>query len=109
MTHKRAPHHGTRTRALLAALQNGPATFYQLCERADIDIEDPREEEAVQTMLGNLVGNGVCFDGLLYRLTAVARMAAPEECSSQTAGPAFRGISHPATVFITRRPVGVRT
>lgn len=107
MTHKRAPHHGTRTHVLLAALQHGPATFYQLCERADIDIEDPREEEAVHTMLGNLVGNGVCFDGLLYRLTAV-RMAAPVECGSQAAGPAFRGTPHPATVFITRRPEGVR-
>lgn len=110
MTHKRAPHQGSRANALLAALHQGPATFYQVCERANIDIDDSREEDAVRTMLGNLVGNTVCFDGLLYRLAA-ARTTKPDgqsEPSGQVAGPAHRGIHDPRTVFITRRPEGAR-
>lgn len=109
MTHKRAPHQGSRSQALLDALKQGPATFWQVCERANITFDDQHEEDAVRTMLGNLVGNTVCFDGLLYRLTVPRRAPVEHQpAAGQVAGPAFRGIHDPRTVYITRRPEGAR-
>lgn len=105
MTVKRAPNHGARTQQLLAAIQQGPATFYQLCERANIDVDTPTEEDAVHAMLGNLLGKSVRFDGLLYRPFPAPRHT---PAAGEVAGPAYRGVCDPRTVYITRRPEGAR-
>ncbi|TYQ19883.1 UNVERIFIED_ORG: hypothetical protein JN05_01251 [Zoogloea ramigera] len=105
MTHKRAPHHGSRTLLLLAALKQGPATFYQLCERANIEIEKAADEHAVRNMVSNMIGRNVSFDGLLYRLTDASR---DPTAAGQVAGPAYRGTPYHAPVRIVRRAAGAR-
>ncbi|SDF80402.1 MULTISPECIES: hypothetical protein [unclassified Duganella] len=106
------PPKGSRSHALLVALQQGPATFYQACERAGFDIEDSRLEEALRHIFDHMIGGNVRLVGITYHLTAEARTALgelqPTPYCGQLAGPAYRGIPHPTTVYITRRPEGAR-
>lgn len=106
------PPQGSRSHALLVALQQAPATFYQACERAGFDIEDSRLEEALRHIFDHMIGGNVRLVGITYHLTADARAALgepkPAPFIGQLAGPAFRGTPHPTTVYITRRPDGAR-
>lgn len=106
------PPKGSRSHALLVALQKGPATFYQACERAGFDIEDSRLEEALRHIFDHMIGGNVRLVGITYQLTAEARLSLgepqPVPYCGQVAGPAFRGIHDPRAVHITRRPEGAR-
>jgi hypothetical protein len=97
---------------LLAALRQGPGTFYQVCERAGIDIEDQHAEDKARLSFERLIGDFVHMTGVTYSLTAEARESfgeiKPTPSAGEIAGPAFRGIYDPRTVFITRRPEGAR-
>ena len=112
MTKPTIPLKGSRSYALLVALKKGSGTFYQICERAGFDIEEPGVEYALRRIFDRLIGGNARADGIFYSLTASARLALEAKTSpppvGQVAGPAFRGTPHPATVFITRRPEGVR-
>lgn len=105
MTHKRAPQPGSRTNLLQAALEQGHGTFYQICERAGIEVNTPTEENAVRAMLDNMIGRNVFFDGLRYRLTDAPRVS---PAAGQVAGPAYRGTPYHAPVRIVRRAAGAR-
>ncbi|TFW15938.1 hypothetical protein [Duganella callida] len=104
------PRKETRSYALLIALQQGPGTFYQVCERAGFDIEQPGVESRLRPIFATMIGGHAQQHGIMYSLTDEAREAfgivppAPPPYVGQVAGPAFRGEHHPTTVFITRRP-----
>lgn len=106
------PREDSRRYQLLAALRQGPGTFYQVCERAGIDIEGEHEEDKVRLSFERLIGDFVHMTGVTYSLTAEARELfgerKPAQYAGEIAGPAFRGIYDPRTVFITRRPEGAR-
>ncbi|MRW88838.1 hypothetical protein GJ699_02435 [Duganella sp. FT80W] len=112
MTNTFMPSKGSRSHALLVALLEGPATFYQVCERAGFDIEDARLEEALRHIFDHMIGGNVRLTGIRYSLTAEARRAlgepAPAPYVGQIAGPAYRGKHDPRTVYITRRATEVR-
>jgi hypothetical protein len=114
MTTATFPAKGTRSHTLLVALQQGPGTFYQVCERAGFDIEDTRLEYALRKIFDRLIGGNARVVGIIYHLTDDARRAlepvnavAPPYVG-QVAGPAFRGTYHPSQVRIVRRAAGAR-
>ncbi|MBV6321936.1 hypothetical protein [Duganella violaceipulchra] len=104
------PPAGSRSRALLIALQQGPGTFYQVCERANFDIEDSRLELALRHIFDHMIGGNVSLRGLTYSLTEDARIslgeAPPAPYVGQVAGPAYRGTAYTAPVKIARRAAG---
>ena len=96
-------------RKLLHTLAAAPGTFYQVCERAEYDIETDRGERIMRSVFNSLVDTGhITFDGLTYTITIAARaiIAPPAPFVGQVAGPAFRGTPYVAPVKITRRAAG---
>lgn len=64
---------------LLTAMLAGPGTFYQICERADIDVESKRVENGQRALFDAMVDAGHAkFDGNAYSLTIAARVASLE-------------------------------
>lgn len=96
---------------LLTALLAGPGTFYQICERADIDVESKRAETGQRILFDGLVDGGHAkFVGITYSITSAARAALdpPAPYVGQVAGPAYRGAPNVGAVTIARRAVGAR-
>ena len=96
---------------LLVAMLTGPGTFYQICERADIDVESKRVENGQRTLFDKLVDGGHAkYDGKTYSLTIAARdaLSPPAPYVGQVAGAAYRGPNCATPVTIVRRAAGVR-
>ncbi len=55
---RKPPEPSTGARKLLVALLDGPGTFYQICERLDIDIESNRAEFIQRELFNRLVEGG---------------------------------------------------
>ena len=97
-----------RRHALLLAALAGSGTIYQLCERADIDINTTAQENTVRQMLDLLILSGaVSVDGILYSITdraraALAPVAAPK-VTGHVATPHYRGPSCAMPVTIIRK------
>jgi hypothetical protein len=110
MSNPTIPAKGSRSHALLVAFQQGPGTFYQICERAGFDIEDSRLEVALRQIFDHMIGGNVRLSGITYHLTDEARLALgeapPAPYVGQIAGPAFRGTAYTAPVRIARRAPG---
>jgi hypothetical protein len=114
MTTAALPAKGTRSHTLLVVLQQGPGTFYQVCERAGFDIEDTRLEYALRKIFDRLIGGNARVVGIIYHLTDDARRALEPVAATappyvgQVAGPAYRGTPHLMPVTIARRAAGAR-
>lgn len=96
---------------LLSAMLAGPGTFYQICERADVDVESKRVENGQRALFDAMVDAGHAkFDCHVYSITIAARdaLSPPAPYVGQVAGPAYRGIAHFAPVTIVRRAAGAR-
>lgn len=96
---------------LLLHLLAGPGTFYQICERADVDVESRRVENGQRALFDAMVDAGHAkFDGQAYSITTAARdaLSPPAPYVGQVAGPAYRGVPHPTPVTIVRRATGAR-
>lgn len=96
---------------LLLQLLAGPGTFYQICERADIDIESDRAERIQRELVESLVDAGhAAYDGLTYRISTAARdaLSPPAPVVGQVAGPAYRGTPYQGEARIVRRTAGAR-
>ena len=96
---------------LLTALPVGPGTFYQVCERADVDIEDDRAEAIQRALFDELVdGCHAYLVGLVYNITAPAlnALAPAAPYAGEVAGPAHRGPARSMPVLIARRAAGAR-
>lgn len=94
---------------LLTAMLAGPGTFYQICERADIDVESKRVENGQRALFDDMVDAGqVKFDGRAYLLTIAARdaLSPPAAYVGQVAGAAYRGPNCATPVTIVRRAAG---
>ncbi|MBV8660368.1 MAG: hypothetical protein JO142_21320 [Burkholderiales bacterium] len=107
MTKARLPAKSSRAYVLLQALLEKPGTFYQVCERAGFDLDDPKIDESMRRMFGHLIGGNVRLDGIIYSLTDEARTVLtgykPEPYVGQVAGAAHRGTPYIAPVRIVRR------
>lgn len=96
---------------LLIQLAAAPGTFYQICERAKVDIESDRAERNTRELFNSMiVGGHAHLVGLIYYITTAARdaISPPAPTSGQVAGPAYRGIHYPTPVKIARRAAGAR-
>jgi hypothetical protein len=93
---------------LLTTLLAGPGTFYQICERADIDIEDDRAECIQRALFNDLVDARHAFlVGVTYAITTPARRAlTPAPVAGKVAGPAHRAATLHSPVVIARRAAG---
>lgn len=91
----RLPPKGSRPRNFLHQLQVGPGTFWQICERAEIDLTFDVERD-MRLSMSNMERNGLLrLDRLTCSLTEAARTAlsgAPTaEYVGQVAGPKYIG------------------
>jgi hypothetical protein len=93
---------------LLLQLAVAPGTFYQICERAEIDIESDRAERIQREIINSLIECGHAhLVGVVYFITTAARAAiAPAQYVGQAAGPVYRGAIGHTTVRIARRAPG---
>ena len=108
---RKLPEPSTGARKLLVALLDGPGTFYQICERLDIDIESNRAEFIQRELFNRLVEGGHAYlVGLVYDITTPARnvLAPVKPYVGQVAGPAYRREPQVSTVTIARRAAGAR-
>ena len=108
---KKLPDPRSGAHKLLRQLAAAPGTFYQICERAEIDIEDDRAERIQREIINSLIEGGHAhLVGVVYSITSAARaaLAPPAPNAGQVAGPAYRGTYHPAQVRIVRRAAGAR-
>lgn len=60
---RKLPEPSTGARKLLVALLDGPGTFYQICERLNIDIESNRAEFIQRELFNRLVEGGQSSHG----------------------------------------------
>ena len=108
---KMLPNPRSGAHRLLTALLAGPGTFYQICERANVDIEDDRAEAIQRALFDEIVdGRQAYLVGLVYNITTPARnaLAPAAPYVGQVAGPAHRGPGRPTPVLIARRAAGAR-
>jgi hypothetical protein len=103
----RLPPKGSRPRNFLHQLLVGPGTFWQICERANIDLERD-VEVAMRSSLSIMQRDGLVYvDRITYHLTAAARLALTGQLAAplvgQVAGPAYRGATYFAPVTVVRR------
>lgn len=110
ITHSRLiklPRAGSRSAALLRTLLAGPGTFYQVCERAGIDIEPRGAEAALRELFEGLTVTGMAkLDGICYAITLRAQLAlesAAAPAAGQVAAPHFRGVPAVMPVLVIRR------
>jgi len=100
------PKPGSRSYVLLQALIAGPGTFYQIAERAGIDIEEPGIEHRLRMIFARGMQGHVRVSGILYELKDASRDAmlgikpAPQ---GQVAAPHFRGVVGAMPVLVVRR------
>lgn len=101
------PRVNSRPHRLLRALLAGPGTFYQVCERAGLNIEMLRDESITRALVADLLCTGAIQQrGIVYAITPRARMAleiAPEPFCGQMAAPHYRGAAASMPVLVTRR------
>lgn len=104
-----------RPYAILRMLIDAPGTFYQLCERAGIDLDQPSVECNMRQVFDNLLLAHIQLVGIVYTLNATTRQAmlavettqsirpahVPTTCS--VAAPHYRGPSATQPVTIVRR------
>ena len=109
---RKLPEPSTGARKLLLALLDGPGTFYQICERLDIDIESKRAEYTQREFFNRLVegGHAYMLDAITYSITTPARniLAPAAPYVGQVAGPAYRREPQVSGVTIARRAAGAR-
>lgn len=108
---RKLPEPSTGARKLLVELLDGPGTFYQICERLNIDIESNRAEFIQRELFNRLVEGGHAYlVGLVYDITTPARniLAPAAPYVGQVAGPAYRREPRVSTVTIARRAAGAR-
>jgi hypothetical protein len=106
---RKLPDRHRTARKLLHTLAAAPGTFYQICERAEYDIDDDRTEKLMRIVFDSLVESGhAAYDGLTYTITdrARAEIAPRAPYAGQVAGPAFRGTIGHRLVKIARRAAG---
>ena len=104
----RVPAKSLRQHALLMALLPAAGTFYQVCERAGIDIDLESSELPVRHLFELLLKAGaIRLDGILYALTGRARQALMPAASSAPTGSVatahYRGPCRAMPVTIVRR------
>lgn len=109
-----------RPYAILQALVDAPGTFYQLCERAGIDLDQPSVECNMRQVFDNLLLAHIQLTGIIYTLNANTRQAMPAVEATQSirpapvpttcsvAAPYYRGPSAIQPVTIVRRAVQAR-
>lgn len=107
MTARLMPYVGSRPYLVLQALLAGPGTFYQICERAGLDIEEPGMEPCMRKHFGSLLLAHIELNNITYSIKASTRQAlqakpAASVCSVATAH--HRGPSAPQPVTVVRRP-----
>ena len=112
MTRPTIPAPGSRSHALLVALQQRPGTYYQVCERANFDLDNARLAASLRKIFDHMIGGNVRLSGIIYSLTPEARFALgeprPAPYVGQVAGPAYRGPNCATPVTIARRASGAR-
>ncbi|MDC8756242.1 hypothetical protein [Janthinobacterium fluminis] len=100
------PRINSRPYRLLQALLAGAGTFYQVCERAGLDIEQPGAEPLLRGLFEGMLATGVAkLDGILYSVTLRARLALEEPAvpaCGQVAAPHFRGAAAAMPVLVVR-------
>jgi hypothetical protein len=102
----RVPAKSLRQHALLMALLPAAGTFYQVCERAGIDIDLATSEIPVRHLFEVLMKCGaIRLDGILYALTPPARAALMPAAvpSGSIATAHYRGPNLALPVTIVRR------
>ena len=87
-----------RATALLQTLVLGSGTFYQLCERAGVSIEDDKERYARNVLDSLICAGRVYTNGLIYALS----VRVPAANSGQVATSHHRGTYYCAPVRIVR-------
>jgi hypothetical protein len=105
------PNKGSSGHNLLVELARSSGTFYQVCERLKIDIENERTERNTRHLFDTLLGAGhVRLVGVIYSITTAARtgIAPAAPFVGQVAGPKYRGTPNPMPVTIARRAAGAR-
>jgi hypothetical protein len=106
----RLPAKSLRQYALLTALLPRAGTFYQVCERAGIDIDFATSEIPVRHLFEVLMQSGaIRLDGILYALTPRARLAltpVEDAPSGSVATAHYRGPNLMLPVTIVRRSAG---
>lgn len=112
MTRPTIPAPGSRSHVLLTALQKGPGTYYQICERAGFNLDDARTMACLRKVFDHMIGGNVRLTGIIYSLTDEARFALgeprPAPYVGQVAGAAYRGPNCATPVTIVRRAAGAR-
>ena len=113
MTRTTIPAPGSRSHALLMAMiKQGSGTYYQICERANFDLDNGRLAASLRKIFDHMIGGNVRLTGIIYSLTPEARIALgeapPAPYVGQVAGAAYRGPNCATPVTILRRDAGVR-
>lgn len=94
------------SQALSQALLDGPATFYQLCERANVSIETEYAETVARVTVSGMISAGAMrFDGIMLSTTT---RAAPVAHVGQVATSHHRGPSERMPVLVVRASQGAR-
>lgn len=107
---RRLPH-TPAAHKLLQTLLAGPGTFYQICERAGIDVERVGDENVQRALFAKLLdAEHIYLDKLTYSISSAARLAIdpPAPYVGEVAGPAYRGTVQAMPVHVVRRERAVR-
>lgn len=91
---RKLPHEREAGYKLLQTMLAGPGTFYQICERAEFDIESDRAENILREVFAQMLDGGHAYlSGVTYTISSAARaaLAPPAPYVGQVAGPAYRG------------------
>lgn len=105
MTARLMPYVGSRPYQVLQALLAGPGTFYQICERAGFDLEQPDMECCMRKHFASLMLAHIQIDKITYTLKESTRQALqgkPASIPCSVATPHHRGPSAAQPVFIVR-------
>ena len=107
MTARLMPYVGSRPYLVLQVLLAGPGTFYQICERAGFDLEEPGVECNMRKHFASLLLAHIELNNITYTIKASTRQALQGKptasvCSVATAH--HRGPCEPQPVTVVRRP-----
>lgn len=101
------PRKGSLPDQVLQTLLEAPGTFYQVCERIGVDLEQPGVTPRMREIFGNLMLSFIKLDNITYSLTVTARQALqvkPGDATGSIAAPHYRGPSVALPVTVVRRP-----